>query len=191
MPNSPDSRQRSAAAVRSVFLVGFMGSGKSSVGQALARNLGWRFIDMDEQIEQREGRTVAEIFATAGEVEFRRLERNALAALLEQPSIPRVVALGGGAFAQTDNAELIRRAGITTIFLDAKTELLWQRCNDDPRERPLRQTFEHFEELHRQRRPHYLRATSRVDTSSKTADQIAEELATQLRTGNFPDQEKL
>ena len=153
MSNSPEIRQRSAA--RSVFLVGFMGSGKSSVGKALARHLGWPFMDLDDLIEQQEGRTVAEIFAEAGETEFRRIERIALKELLKRSAVAHVVALGGGAYAQNDNAELIRQEGVTTVFLDASAETLWQRCNDDPQDRPLRQAFEQFSALHQQRRPHY------------------------------------
>jgi len=189
MPNSPEMRQRSAA--RSVFLVGFMGSGKSSVGKALARHLGWPFVDLDDLIEKQEGRTVAEIFAEAGEAEFRRIERIALRELLKRSAVAHVVALGGGAYAQNDNAELIRQEGVTTVFLDAPAETLWQRCNDDPQDRPLRQTFEQFSALHQQRRPHYLRATSRIDTSSKSADEIAEELASKLRVGEIPGEEIL
>jgi len=189
MPNSPESRQRSAA--RSVFLVGFMGSGKSSVGKALARHLGWPFMDLDDLIEQQEGRTVAEIFAEAGETEFRRIERVALRELLTRSAVAHVVALGGGAYAQNDNAELIRQEGVTTVFLDASAETLWQRCNDDPQDRPLRQTFEQFSALHQQRRPHYLRAMSRIDTSSKSAAEIAEELASKVRIGEIPGEEIL
>jgi shikimate kinase len=82
-----------------------MGSGKSSVGKALARHLGWPFMDLDDLIEQQEGRTVAEIFAEAGETEFRRIERIALKELLKRSAVAHVVALGGGAYAQNDNAE--------------------------------------------------------------------------------------
>jgi shikimate kinase len=174
-----------------VFLVGFMGSGKTSVGKALARNLGWPFMDLDDLIETQEGRTVAEIFADAGEKEFRRIERVVLTELLRRSAVAHVVALGGGAYAQSDNAELIRQEGVTTLFLDAPTKTLWQRCNDDAKDRPLRQTFEQFSALHHQRRPHYLRATSRIDTSSKSADAIAEELASKLRVGEIPGEEIL
>ena len=190
MPDSPDL-PRPGAAVRFVFLVGFMGSGKTSVGQALAHYLGWPFLDLDDQIERRAGRKVAEIFAADGESEFRRIENLALNEVLAIPSSPMVVALGGGAFIEARNAELLRQSGVVTVFLDAPPETLWQRCNQNPQERPLRRTFESFAELHRQRRPHYLRATSHIDTLSKTADDVAKELATRLQAGNLPDEENL
>jgi shikimate kinase len=172
-----------------VFLVGFMGSGKSSVGQALASHLGWPFIDLDERIEQREGRTIPEIFREEGEGGFRRIERRELSQLLSRASHPKVVALGGGAFVQAENAELIQNSGVTTVFLDASAEVLWQRCIEDPQERPLRQSFEQFAELYRQRHPHYLRAACRIDSSNKSTEQIAGELAVKLRSGQIVDQE--
>jgi shikimate kinase len=77
------------------------------------------------------------------------------------------------------------------VFLDASAETLWQRCNDDPQDRPLRQTFEQFSALHQRRRPYYLRAMSRIDTSSKSAAEIAEELASKVRIGEIPGEEIL
>ena len=95
--------------VRAVFLVGFMGSGKSSVGQELARRLGWDFVDLDARIESREGQTVPEIFRDRGEAGFRLAETSALGDLLSEPlERNRVVALGGGAFAVERNRELLR-----------------------------------------------------------------------------------
>src|SRR2546428_2697763 len=91
--------------VRTVFLVGFMGAGKSSVGRALSLQLGWPFEDLDERIQAREGRTIEQIFQQSGEAEFRRAEHAALRELIaDLGSSPRVVALGGGTFVQTGNA---------------------------------------------------------------------------------------
>src|SRR5271157_6018848 len=95
--------------VRALFLVGFMASGKSSVGQELARRLQWDFVDLDARIEAREGQTIPEIFRDRGEPEFRIAEENALRDLLSESRQRNcVVALGGGAFAQTSNRELLR-----------------------------------------------------------------------------------
>ena len=87
MPGSRRDVDTSAAGrekpVRAVFLVGFMGAGKTSVGRALSRRLGWRFEDLDDRIQAREGRSVSEIFQQSGEAGFRQAERAALAELLE------------------------------------------------------------------------------------------------------------
>ena len=195
MSNTTDSHQRSAGSVRSVFLVGFMGSGKSCVGQALALRLGWPFLDLDQQIEQRAGRTVAQIFREEGEPSFRRMEHDELRNVLLISSHPQVVALGGGAFAEAENAALLAAHGVSTVFLDAPAEVLWQRCLDDPQERPLRQSFEQFEALYRGRRVHYLKATRRIDSANQSVERIASDLAAQVQAGEFsgrePGQEKM
>jgi shikimate kinase len=167
---------------RALILIGFMGAGKSSVGRALAANLGWRFIDLDERIEQREGRRVAEIFRKDGEAGFRRMEYEALAGLLDEPAtVPeKVIALGGGAFAQEAVAELIGRARISTVFLDAGIDELWSRCKrqseEERTERPLLGSPEGFRKLYELRRPSYSRASLIQQTGGKTVDEIAAEL---------------
>src|SRR5690348_6113139 len=93
---------------RHVFLIGFMGAGKTSVGKVLAQRLGWKFYDLDKLIEHREQRTIAAIFA-AGEREFRRIETSVLADLLDN-GLDRsgsIVALGGGCFVQPENREAL------------------------------------------------------------------------------------
>jgi shikimate kinase len=105
---------------RAVFLIGFMGAGKTAVGGALAQKLGWNFIDLDERIEQQAKHTIAEIFETLGEPVFRRIENEQLSRLLERDlTKSAVVALGGGAFAQPAIAEKLREAKVPVIFLDA------------------------------------------------------------------------
>jgi shikimate kinase len=176
------------AAPRAVFLVGFMGAGKSSVGQVLAGRLQWRFEDLDERIERREARTVPEIFRTSGEQDFRRAERDALRELLEElrrGGDARVVALGGGAFAQPAIAALLDAAQAPIMFLDAPVEELWQRCQQQARaegiERPLLSSRDRFSELYRARRPEYLRATLRIETNSRSVEAVAEEIALELK----------
>src|SRR6202049_2045697 len=123
-------RAPAVASVKAVFLVGFMGAGKSSVGRALVQGLNWVFEDLDDRIEAREGRTVAEIFRDSGESEFRRAEHAALQQVLQElrAAGARIVALGGGSFVQKQNAALLKASGLPTIFLDAPIEELWQRC---------------------------------------------------------------
>ncbi len=166
---------------RAVFLVGFMGAGKTTVGRALSRRLGLPFEDLDDRIQQREGKTIEQIFRESGEAEFRRAETAALRELLgELDSSLRVVALGGGAFAQPRNAALIEKAEVHSVFLDAPVEELLRRCAEEERERPLRQNPKQFLELYRTRRPSYMKAAIRIETNGKDVDTIAAEVACSL-----------
>jgi shikimate kinase len=94
---------------------------------------------------------------------------------------PKIVALGGGAFVQEENARLIEEAGLATIFLDADVKELWGRCRQqadlEQAERPLLSNLSSFRELYKARRRHYVRATFLQATDGKTVDEIAEELA--------------
>jgi shikimate kinase len=140
--------------VRAVFLVGFMGSGKSSVGRELARQLDWDFVDLDTRIESRERQTVPEIFRERGETGFRLAETDALRDLLTESGQPnRVVALGGGAFVQERNRELLRPW--LSVFLEAAASELWQRSQSDGIERPLRGDPSQFERLYEERLPFF------------------------------------
>jgi shikimate kinase len=159
-----------------------MGAGKSSVGRALATRLGWVFEDLDEWIERREKRKIHEIFRELGEPVFRQAEHVALRELLEElhGKAKKVVAVGGGAFAQQQNFELIKTAGVATVFLDAPVEELWRRCcaqaEQDELERPLLRSISSFRELYDMRRSHYLKASFRQETAAKTVNEIAAEL---------------
>jgi len=174
---------RPLATLRAIFLVGFMGAGKTTVGRALGEFLGWRFEDLDDRIRAREGRSIPEIFAQSGEAEFRRYELAALQELLEEVRFgpPTVAALGGGAFAQADIVDLVQKSGSLSIFLDAPPEELWRRCTSHEVERPLLRGRTEFEQLYQKRRPYYLRANMRVDTTSRAIDTIVEEI-----TGSLP-----
>jgi shikimate kinase len=171
-----------------IILVGFMGAGKTSVGRALADELAWKFEDLDDRIERREQRKVAEIFRHSGEDEFRRAEHLALKELLEERITPKVVALGGGAFVQAANAALIEAAEVPTVFLDAAVEELWRRCREqaekDGTERPLLGGQDRFRELYEMRRPHYLRASLRQETRGKAVREIVVEVRQALGLGN-------
>jgi shikimate kinase len=172
---------------RAVFLVGFMGAGKTSVGRALAQRLNWIFEDLDDRIERREARTVPEIFRISGEPEFRRAERDALREVLEElkgSGAARIVALGGGAFVQPAIAALLDAARVPAIFLDAPVEELWRRCQEQAgmlgTERPLLGSRDRFAELYRTRREGYMQAARKIDTSGRGVETIAEEIASTL-----------
>ncbi|HUA15691.1 MAG TPA: shikimate kinase [Verrucomicrobiae bacterium] len=170
-----------------MLLVGFMGAGKTSVGQALGQRLNWLFEDLDDRVERRTGRSVAEIFRQFGETEFRRAENEALRELIEElrGGLSRVIALGGGAFAQPRNVTLLQAGGVPTVFLDAPVAELWRRCREQAKsnglERPLLRSFESFQELYRSRRRSYEQASLLVRTGGRTVDAIIEEIVEVLR----------
>jgi len=155
-----------------------MGAGKSSVGRALSEQLGWTFEDLDERIERREGRTVAEIFRDSGEPGFRLAEHAALKEVFEElrGGAAKVIALGGGAFVQKENSRVIENGGVPTVFLDADVDELWVRCRRQAQltgtERPLLGSLERFRELYQLRRRHYLKALLHQETGGKTVEEV-------------------
>ena len=152
-----------------VFLIGFMGSGKSVAGQALARCLNCRFLDLDARIEEAAGCSIPEIFDRQGEAAFRELEHQQLHRLLsEVGEATVVVALGGGAFAQPRNVELVEQSGGFTVWLDGPPELLLERCRRHGTDRPLARDPERFRALYRERIPFYARARLRVEATDAT-----------------------
>ncbi len=117
-----------------IYLTGYMGSGKSTLGRKLARHAGLQFVDMDHYIEMRNCKTIPQIFAEEGEAEFRKKERKALQELSEFTDV--VVATGGGAPCFFDNMELMNRTG-KTIFLNIEPKILADRLLESKTERPL------------------------------------------------------
>jgi shikimate kinase len=170
-----------------VFLVGFMGAGKSTVGRALGRRLNWLFEDLDDRVETREGRRVPEIFRDSGEAGFRRAEHAALQHVLQElhGGVARIVALGGGAFVQKENASLLKASMVPTVFLDAPVEELWQRCctqaSESGTERPLLRSQEQFRKLYQVRRRIYAKASLTIQTGGRSVETIAAEIAKALR----------
>lgn len=166
-----------------------MGAGKTSVGRSLAQRMNWPFQDLDDYIVKLEGRTVADIFRDAGEDAFRQAEHAALRWVLDdlRDGCGRVVALGGGAFAQKRNARLLR--GRAVVFLDASAEELWSRCcrqaAETGSERPLLKSMNQFRKLYEARRRSYLHAAVTIQTSARDVQAIAHEIAEWLRLENL------
>lgn len=156
-----------------IYLLGFMGSGKSTVGALVAHALGWPFIDLDVAIEASQGRSIPEIFHQAGEPFFRALERDALADAAKTE--PAVIALGGGTFVQEPNLQFIRERGGATVWLDSPFEELLQRCAGITN-RPLFRDLESFRQLFQQRLPYYQLAEFRVSTEGRAPQEVAEQI---------------
>jgi shikimate kinase len=155
-----------------LYLVGFMAAGKTTVGSALADELGWCFIDIDSEIEAQEQARIAEIFRSRGEAHFRELEAQAIrrrVALIEAGD-PCVMALGGGAFVQSRNWELIQNNGVT-VWLDCELETVRRRL-DGGLTRPLAQDSDALAKLFQERRPLYARADFRVDVDTDDVREI-------------------
>jgi shikimate kinase len=151
-----------------LYLVGFMGAGKTTVARALGRRLSWRVEDLDELIEARERCTVADLFARRGEPYFRAVEREELRRLL--PLDHAVVATGGGTYADADNRALMNANGLS-VWLDLPLTLALSRVPPDGR-RPLAADREQFEALYRSRRLAYQDAHFRLDASSPVEELV-------------------
>lgn len=159
-----------------IYLVGFMAAGKTTVARALAARLGWRAEDIDELIEARERRTVADIFARQGEPYFRSVEREILRLVLPLRHV--VVATGGGTFMDPENRAAINLDGVS-VWLDVPLEELIGRLPADGR-RPLAADRIQLERLYAMRQAGYGSAQIRIDASRASADEIAERLLDQL-----------
>jgi len=172
--------------VSTIALVGFMGAGKTTVGQALAHRLGWCFADLDHLVEAREGRTVPQIFEQEGELRFRELEHMVLTERLNRDSKFLVLALGGGAFVNRGVREILRRRGVPSIWLDAPAEELFRRCGQPEVVRPLRQDADQFAKLYEQRLSSYRQAALRVITTRKDIPTLVDEIIAQLALNQAP-----
>ena len=164
---------------RNIILVGFMGTGKTVVGETLAQRLGWRFVDMDEEIIRETGLTIPEIFGSRGEPFFRSLEKKALRKHCR--SRKQVVAAGGGAICDPDNLAVMREAA-DVVCLTAPETVLAERLRGD-RSRPLLSRPDRekaMAELLEAREVHYRKADLTVDTAGATPEEVAGEILNRL-----------
>jgi shikimate kinase len=148
-----------------IYLVGFMGCGKSAVGRALADELGWSFFDLDEEIEKEADCTILHLFETRGEAAFRELETAALRKRIAsvRTGRPQVISLGGGAFSIQENFDLAFHHGIT-IWLDTPYEVIERRVAAETH-RPLARDPLRMRHLYESRRDDYARADYRIEPS--------------------------
>jgi shikimate kinase len=174
-----------------IVLTGFMGSGKSTAGAVLAERLGWRFLDLDHEIEARDGRSVPQIFAEHGEPHFRHIESATLASLLGERRV--VIALGGGAPEELGNRLLLEQTPHTAvIYLSAPFDTLIARCAAqaaDPAttDRPNLADLNLAERRFRLRRPHYERIAAHIiHTIDLTPNQTVEAVLAAIRQTKSP-----
>lgn len=163
--------------VERVYLVGFMGAGKTSVGRALAAQLGWSFVDLDAEIERSQKMPVRDIFLKSGEAHFRQLEREHLKQLSKRPRV--VIALGGGATVDPENRLVIDSTG-TSVWLNVGFETAARRVSMDGT-RPLFRDPEHAERLYETRLPIYKLARIHVLADNRPPADIAGEVAMRLQ----------
>jgi shikimate kinase len=166
----------SASAYENVVLVGFMGSGKSSVGRLVARTLDGRYVDTDRLVVDRVGREITEIFATEGEAFFRQEESRALLSLLGGRRL--VIATGGGIVTVPENVPVLKELGLV-VWLTASEEVIWERVSRN-KKRPLLHTEnprETIRMLIEKRGPLYAAAADMtVDTTGLTHAEVAERI---------------
>lgn len=155
-----------------IFLVGFMGSGKTTVGRLLAERLSRRFIDLDERIVQRAGKTIPQIFAEDGEPYFRRLESELLGEVVNEPDA--VISLGGGTFADDANRRRVKERGVS-IWLECPLEIILKRL-EGTSDRPLNTSPEQLRDLLESRLSGYSQADFRIDASRAAPAELVEEI---------------
>jgi shikimate kinase len=147
-----------------LVLIGFMGAGKSTVGRLLAHQLTCPLIDLDAEISRTHG-PIPGLFSSRGESGFRAIEHHHLNLILPGLPRPAILALGGGAFLQPANRELLSHHSATVVFLDAPFDIVCARIADTGHQRPLVRDLGHLRELFEQRRPTYLLADHTFDAS--------------------------
>lgn len=165
-----------------VYLIGFMGSGKTTVGRILADRLGWDFYDLDDDIEHKAGKRIADIFDSEGEEAFRSMEREALAGRVHriQGGHAMVLALGGGACVTETCMERLSNNGVT-VYLDCDFDTLAARVAAFEH-RPLARDPERFRALYETRQPLYALAEHRVNGNLESPEEVVDRI---LRLGVF------
>ena len=170
--------------MNNLFLIGFMGAGKSSVSAGLGRMLGREVVEMDERIAAQEGMSIPELFAQKGEPYFRACETALLKSFAQ--GAPRIVSCGGGVPLREENVAAMRESG-TVVLLTASPEVILERVKDSD-ERPLLQGHKdvpYIAALMEQRRPRYEAAADiTVDTSRLNIEEVCRQVLRQVPSDN-------
>lgn len=167
--------------MKTIALIGLMGSGKSTIGALLAQKFGLNFVDIDAEIEKKEQITISEIFAKKGEQHFRKLETQTIKDFGQK--INQVISTGGGAVQNEENLDFLRQ-NCTVIYLKASPEILFERLKDDI-SRPLLQNpapLATLKELLKKRQDNYQKADIIVDTDNKTTSEVVNEIIKNVKS---------
>ena len=165
-----------------IALIGFMGTGKTAVGQALAEKLDKKFIELDPLIERRAGKTIPEIFSQDGEIAFRELEIEVTKEVAERKNV--VIACGGGVVLNKINIDRLRKESLI-VYLTASPKIILERTSNDAEERPLLKVANPtltIQELLRFRKPFYERAADiKINTSKLDIDAVVEQIIMKIK----------
>ncbi len=175
-----------SASVRRIVIIGFMGAGKSTVGSVLAGSIGWDFVDLDDEVERREGIPVHEIIRERGIADFRRLESTVGRELLQRQGT--VISVGGGWPAEPGHMDTLGN-GTASIWLRVGTETALERIAGSGTARPLLQVDDSVrtaESLLRERIPHYRRGNIVVDTEDRAPEEVVIEILKHIRPSTEP-----
>jgi shikimate kinase len=177
--NDSTVRQFNDMTSKNIVLIGFMGTGKSTVGKILAKKMGREIVDVDQKIEEKEKRRIAEIFEKDGEAAFRLLEKQAVKAVASGSKL--VITTGGGVVLDSENVSMLKANGIL-VLLQATPQTIHQRVKGS-RHRPLLRAGDAQDEISKlleARRPYYEGADLKCATDGKTAQQVADEILKML-----------
>ena len=167
--------------MKNIFLIGYMGTGKSSVAKFLSNKWGWNVLEMDEMLVQQEGMSISDIFKTYGEEYFRDAESNLIQEICMQED--KVVSCGGGVVLRSQNVEMMKQGG-TIVLLTASPETILERVKDDTT-RPLLQgnmTIAFLSEMMEKRREKYEKAADvMVQTDGKQIAEICKEIIEKIK----------
>lgn len=166
--------------MKNIYLVGFMGSGKSTVGKLLANKLSLTFIDVDKLIEKKENRSIREIFEKDGEQYFRNLEKIEINNLSKNNGY--VVSTGGGLGADLDNMKVMKETG-NVVWLDVSLNTILERCKNDENRPLLKLPLNDLRKLYEDRKKVYRLANIRINADKKTPNETVEEIINKLGVG--------
>lgn len=170
-----------------IVITGFMGSGKTRVARALAQRLGLEMVDLDERITSKEGRSPAQLIVEEGEETFRLIESTVLRELVQTDNA-RVIALGGGAWIEKTNRDLLKEHSYLTVWLDAAFEICWARIETSGEDRPLGKSKEQAQALYDRRRPIYQLADLRIQIGNEDFEDLISRIERCLNAGFLPPQ---
>ena len=163
--------------MENIYLVGFMGSGKSTVGHILAEKLDMEFIDVDTEIEKKENKKISEIFKEKGEPYFRELEKKEIDLITKKKGV--VVSTGGGLGADIENMKKMKETG-TVIWLDVPINIILKRCEKDINRPLLQQPFEDLKKLFEDRKKVYSMSDIHIKVENQTPEEIVQEILKRL-----------